>query len=247
MYFIKAVIFMIVVVGSLVWYANYIPQVQSLPPKVEKFDLTQIKKPKDIARIGQKIFFGKGKCSLCHQISNAELSRCPIQKIFGAKYTKEWLYESITKPGNYYYMDYPHVGVEPAKRFGAVMPQINKPPIDLNEQELLAVISFVQTLGGKVTVTVEEFFAAAPDAGNASTETARGDADAGSKVFAKMECSKCHKAGIKGDMNSIKMAIMEPTQKAKEGHEGFDTQLTIREMEDLISYLLSVKGNGTNI
>jgi hypothetical protein len=35
------------------------------------------------------------------------------------------------------------------------MPVINKPPIGLTDQEILAVIAYLQSLGGKVTVTMD--------------------------------------------------------------------------------------------
>jgi hypothetical protein len=41
------------------------------------------------------------------------------------------------------------------------MPHINRPPVGLSEPELLAVIAFVQSLGGEVTVRLEELKAAA--------------------------------------------------------------------------------------
>ena len=38
--------------------------------------------------------------------------------------------------------------------FNPGMPVINKPPIGLSDQEILAVIAYLQSLGGKVTVTL---------------------------------------------------------------------------------------------
>jgi hypothetical protein len=35
------------------------------------------------------------------------------------------------------------------------MPQIDKPPIGLNEQEIIAVIAYLQSLGGTPDVTLE--------------------------------------------------------------------------------------------
>jgi hypothetical protein len=44
--------------------------------------------------------------------------------------------------------------------FAAKMPEINKPPIGLNPQELLTVISFIQSNGGKITVEPSELSSA---------------------------------------------------------------------------------------
>ena len=39
--------------------------------------------------------------------------------------------------------------------FPPAMPPINKPPIGLNDQEILCVIAYLQTLGGTPTVTLQ--------------------------------------------------------------------------------------------
>jgi len=39
--------------------------------------------------------------------------------------------------------------------FNPGMPVINKPPIGLSDQEILAVIAYLQSQGGKVTVTLQ--------------------------------------------------------------------------------------------
>ena len=39
--------------------------------------------------------------------------------------------------------------------FNPGMPVINKPPIGLNDQEILCVIAYLQTLGGTATVTLQ--------------------------------------------------------------------------------------------
>jgi mono/diheme cytochrome c family protein len=126
----------------------------SLPPAVEKFDVASIKEKKDLAAIGQKIFFGKGQCALCHTIGSSE-GRCPDLKGVGAKLTRAFLYESLTQPQAYIYMDFEHVGR--AKFFPAKMPYINKKPIGLNNNEILAVIAFLQSMSGEeVTINLSE-------------------------------------------------------------------------------------------
>src|SRR2546426_2375718 len=85
----------------------------SMPPAVEKFDVASIKDKKELASIGQKIFFGKGQCALCHTIGTGE-GRCPDLKGIGSKLTRDFMYESLTQPQAYVYMDYQHVG--PPKR-----------------------------------------------------------------------------------------------------------------------------------
>jgi mono/diheme cytochrome c family protein len=152
--FVRVIAFVAIVLGAFTLVSLSIPQMASLPPAVEKFDVASIKDKKDLAAIGQKIFFGKGQCALCHTIGTSE-GRCPDLKGIGAKLTRQFLYESMTQPQAYIYMDYQHVG--PPKFFPAKMPYIDKKPIGLNNNEILAVIAFLQNMSGEeITVDPSE-------------------------------------------------------------------------------------------
>jgi len=153
--FIRVVAFVAMVLGGFSLVALGIPQMASMPPAVEKFDAASIKDKKELASIGQKIFFGKGQCALCHTIGTSE-GRCPDLKGIGSKLTRDFMYESLTQPQAYVYMDYQHAG--PPKFFPAKMPYIDKKPIGLNKNEILAVIAFLQNMSGEeVTVELSEF------------------------------------------------------------------------------------------
>ena len=152
--FLRVVAFVAIVLGGFSLVALGIPQMASMPPAVEKIDVASIKEKKELAAIGQKIFFGKGQCALCHTIGSSE-GRCPDLKGVGAKLTREFIYESLTQPQAYVYKDYEHVGQ--AKFFPAKMPYINKKPIGLNNNEILAVIAFLQSMSGEeVTINLSE-------------------------------------------------------------------------------------------
>ena len=166
--FVRVVAFVSIVLGGFTLVALSIPQMASLPPAVEKFDVASIKDKKELASIGQKIFFGKGQCALCHTIGTGE-GRCPDLKGIGSKLTRDFMYESLTQPQAYVYMDYQHVG--PPKFFPAKMPYINKKPIELNKNEILAVIAFLQNMSGE-EVTVELSEIEAP--GSPSSASRRG-------------------------------------------------------------------------
>ena len=76
-----------------------------------KIDIASIKTPTDMAAIGQKIFFSKGQCALCHSIGPSESARCPDLKGIGAKLSQDFIYESLTDPQAYVYLDYRHEGL----------------------------------------------------------------------------------------------------------------------------------------
>ena len=150
------------VCGLLLFFVfihNAVPQMVSLPPKKVVFDPSQISTKADLVVQGKKIFFGKGKCSLCHSIAPSQSARCPILRGIGGKLRKEFLIDSLLHPKNYVYRDYRGNGSKP---FPAQMPVINKPPIGLDMQEILMVVAFLQSLGGEVTVEPEEVKALSP-------------------------------------------------------------------------------------
>jgi mono/diheme cytochrome c family protein len=153
--FVRVVGFVAIVLGCFSMTALGVPQMASLPPAEEKFDLANIKTPEDMAAIGQKIFFSKGQCALCHSIGPSESARCPDLKGIGTKLTREFIYESLTQPQAYVYLDFRHEG--PPKEYPAQMPHINKNPIGLSNNEILSVIAFLQQMSGEpVTVDLSE-------------------------------------------------------------------------------------------
>jgi len=172
--FLRVTGFVIIVLGLFALTALGVPQMASLPPAEEKFDVASIKTPSDLAGIGQKIFFSKGQCALCHSIGPSEAARCPDLKGIGAKLTREFIYESLTQPQAYIYLDFRHDG--PPKEYPARMPHINKSPIALSNNEILAVIAFLQQMSGEpITVSVSEITQPAkpsPTAPAASTAAA---------------------------------------------------------------------------
>ena len=145
--FVRVMGFVGIVLGLFSLMALAVPQLASLPPAEEKIDITTIKTPTDIAAIGQTVFFSKGQCALCHSIGPSESARCPDLKGIGAKLSREFLYESLTDPQAFVYKDYRHGGVP--KEYPATMPAINKDPIGLSKNEILAIIAFLQQMSGE--------------------------------------------------------------------------------------------------
>ncbi|MDC4223845.1 MAG: cytochrome c [Candidatus Manganitrophus sp.] len=123
------------------------------PKADEKLDFGTVSNDQDLVNVGQKIFFGKGQCALCHTLGGDGRGKCPDLEGAGGRLTREFIYETLTEPDQYVRLDF-----DPAepKKYPARMPAINKPPIGLNEQELLTVIAFVQSQGGRITVNPME-------------------------------------------------------------------------------------------
>ena len=132
----------------------------SLPPAIETFDLAEVKSPEDLAAIGQKIFFSKGQCALCHSIGPSESARCPDLNGIGAKLAPEFIYESLTQPQAYIYLDFRHA-TKP-EEYPARMPHIDKDPIGLTKPEIFSVIAFLQKMSGEpISIKVEDIMESA--------------------------------------------------------------------------------------
>ena len=138
-----------------------VPQKEVHPPKEAelKKDMTS----DQVVKAGQEIFEGKGLCTTCHTLGKSGALRFPDLAGIGARAASrqpgrsdvDYLAESIYDPNLY---------VVPG--FNPGMPVINKPPIGLSDQEILAVIAYLQSLGGKVTVTLDsKVWPIAPAAG----------------------------------------------------------------------------------
>ena len=153
--FLRVVGFVSMILGTFSLIALGVPQMASLPPAIETFDIASVKSPSDLAAIGQKIFFSKGQCALCHSIGPSESARCPDLAGIGAKLAPEFIYESLTQPQAYIYLDFRHEGLP--EEYPAQMPHINKNPIALSKQEIYSVIAFLQKMSGEpISIKVED-------------------------------------------------------------------------------------------
>ena len=127
-----------------------VPQKEVQPPQetVLKADLST----DEMAAVGRQIMEGKGLCSTCHTIGKSGALRFPdLDGIGGRAATRipglndvEYLAQSMYEPDKF---------IVPG--FNPGMPAINKPPIGLTDQEILCVIAYLQSLGGKPSVTLE--------------------------------------------------------------------------------------------
>ena len=141
------------VLGTTAFYGyvgQMVPQKEVQPP--QEVALTGNLTTADMVRVGREIFQGKGLCSTCHTIGKTGALRFPDLEGVGARAKTriaglsdvEYLAQSLYEPTVY---------IVPG--FAVGMPTINQPPIGLTDDEILAVIAFLQSLGGTPTVTME--------------------------------------------------------------------------------------------
>ena len=132
------------------YVGQMVPQKEVLPPQetLIRADLTTA----DMVKVGREIMDGKGLCFTCHTIGKTGALRFPdlegvdtrAQSRVPGLTDIEYFAQSIYEPEKF---------IVPG--FNPGMPVINKPPIGLNDQEILCVIAYLQTLGGMPTVTLQ--------------------------------------------------------------------------------------------
>jgi mono/diheme cytochrome c family protein len=141
------------VLGTTLLYTyigQLVPQKEVLPPEetVIRADMNT----EDLVTAGEQIAANKGICLTCHTIGSSGPLRFPDLSGVGSRAASriegmtdvEYLARSLYEPNAYI-----------VEGFAAGMPPINKPPIGLTDQEIRAVIAWLQSLGGEPTVTME--------------------------------------------------------------------------------------------
>ncbi|MEK6672342.1 MAG: cytochrome c [Nitrospirota bacterium] len=127
----KLMIVAVIVTGLYAWFGNSIPQSAWDAPK--KKVLTPDMTPKKLAEEGREIF-RKAGCGVCHSITGEKLRGADLSRV-GAERDAETMAFML------------YSGTD-------VMPAANKPPANLNDSEITALIAYLQSLGGKPKVKI---------------------------------------------------------------------------------------------
>jgi len=136
--------------GFYTYVGQLVPQKEVHPPV--EIAISKDTSPDEMRQIGRQIMEGKGLCFTCHTVGKKGPLRFPDLEGIGARAGDrvpglsdvEYLAQSMYEPENF---------IVPG--FNPGMPVINKPPVGLTDDEILAVIAYLQSLGGTTTVTME--------------------------------------------------------------------------------------------
>jgi mono/diheme cytochrome c family protein len=147
---IKIAALTVATTGFYTLVGQLVPQKEVQPP--EETVMSAEMTGEELAATGRKIMEGKGLCLTCHTIGKSGALRFPdLDGVAVRAATRvpglsavDYLAQSIYEPNAF---------IVPG--FNPGMPVINKPPIGLSDQEILAVIAYLQTLGGETTVTLD--------------------------------------------------------------------------------------------
>ncbi len=251
--FLGAVMFTVVLVLVFVWIGELITRISGEGARRPAVAVTA---GNISPEAGEAIFWGKGKCSTCHAVgSRGNAIRGPNQGDPGplglpigaraAERAKErasatgkpysatdYLVESVVDPGAYV-----------VKGYKNEMPNPLRPPISLSPAEAMAVIAYLQSLGGTVDVAAitlpADLVARLTRAGEAEAlkPYIPGDPGKGEKLFFDPEsnagCAKCHTVKDRGgevgpelthvagtrDLRFIIESILDPSKVIASGYE----------------------------
>ena len=230
---------LLTVIGTLAVYtlvANIIPQVQSAV--AEELVLTADTSPEDLVAMGEELFNGAGGCTACHGLGTRAPdllgsigTRCATR--VPGEDCKTYLWESLTNPTAYV-----------VEGFQPIM--LNQSML-LSDAQLWTLVAFLESQGGEVTVTADDFASALtakepPGPGGAEAEAGSGaatTAETGQEVDPKKlidtyGCLACHSLEGKGQqigpafetlkgksLEYVRRSIVDPNADTAPGFEAF--------------------------
>lgn len=255
-----------VVIGTLALYtavANMIPQVQSEVPKAVG-DVSNAT-PEQLVAIGQDIYNGSGGCTACHGLGARAPNlltdergtgqigaRCTTRE--SGKDCKEYLHEALVKPGAFV-----APGYEP------IMPDFSR---TMKPAEIWALVAFLESQGGTVTVSSADIPAEGGGGGGGGGEAAAGGGFAGGStdpmtMLRDGGCFGCHQLGEEGatmgpnfthvggrqSAAQIRASILDPDARVAAGYEdfkgmmpkGLGDQMSATQLEALVQFLAARK------
>ena len=193
---LKIVSTVLVTIGVYTGISNVIPQVESEVP--QRTEISADVSPSELVGIGEELFSGAGGCVACHgRGTRAPQLRGEIGRRCGDRVEgldcKEYLHESLVEPRAYV-----------VEGFQPIMPDVGA---QLSPSQVWALVAFLQSQGGEVTVTPSDLEGAGTaggssgaGAGTGETAAAGGAAgDGGARaLFRQYQCVTCHQLDGQG-------------------------------------------------
>jgi putative heme-binding domain-containing protein len=198
--FLNAVVFTLFVVGFFAYVCMYVTGLSGGGGGVAATGVSP--------EAGEKIFWGEGQCHTCHSIgTSGSATRGPNQEGLASRAEEkakkrglssglEYMVESILDPDKFV-----------VEGYDKIMPKVYDPPIMLGREKILAVLTYLQTLGGVPDIdAVMKFKDKIPDASKKKVvpwiPPIEVDPKEGELVFfdetRDVTCSKCHVLNGKG-------------------------------------------------
>jgi mono/diheme cytochrome c family protein len=238
---LKVFALVIVLIGFYTLVANMIPQVQSEVPEELSFEGGVT--PEQLVTAGQQLFEGAGGCTACHGLGTRAPNlltdeagtgtigvRC-AKRVAGED-CKAYLHHSLIEPTAF---------VVPG--YQPIMPDMRR---TLSGAQIWALVAYLESQGGEVTVNAQDVQAAEPAAGagggavpaGGTAGAAAGGAFAGGstdpmQLIQAGTCLACHKLGDEGQTiapafdgvgsrrsaDAIRRKILNPKSDTTKGYE----------------------------
>ncbi len=251
----------VVVILTLMAYsllANMIPQIESEVP--EALELSGDVTPAELVAAGEQLFNGAGGCTACHGLGTrapnllrSEGSLGPISSRCADRESgvgcQDYLDASLAEPGRYV-----------VEGYAAIMPDARR---TLSAGQIWALVAFLESQGGQVTVTAEDIGQADAASEAAGVDVVTGGSLARSteplELMNELACLTCHQFGEQGnaigppltdvgarrDANYIRESILQPADQVSEGYEAFAAlmppdfgeRMTAAQLEALVEFL----------
>ena len=248
-------------IGTFTFIANRIPQLQSEVPIVLDFDLNVT--AEELTESGEILFNGAGACSTCHGLGERAPNLLTDHEGLGTigvrcanrvpgEDCEAYLYSSLVDPTAYL-----------VEGFAPIMTDMRR---SLSNAQIWALVAYLQSVGGEVTVTGADIAetddgssaaSAAPAAAGAAPATASTDP---LDIMRANACLGCHVfngegiqmgppfdgIGARVDVDYIRESILDPAAGVSEGFEAFagamppifGSQLNAGQLEALVQFLV---------
>jgi len=262
---LKILVFTVLVAAFYSYVGQMVPQKITYPPA--STDIGADMTTEDLVAVGEQIVGGKGTCLSCHTIGSTGSLRFPDLAGVGSRAASrkegysdvEYLAESLYEPNSYV-----------VDGFVAGMPAIGRPPINLSDAEILAVIAYLQSLGGTPSVTPAtklKWQGQQPQTPVATASAPAGDPRSGEEIFSGYLCNTCHNidkagrlvgpslfdVGARLSKAQIYEAVLDPDATVAEGYPSgimsatlsgvnFPAALSTVELKNLVDFLASHQG-----
>ncbi|MGR3311656.1 MAG: c-type cytochrome [Candidatus Brocadiales bacterium] len=198
--FLSLVVLVLAFSGIFVYIGNTVPQIK--PDVTGAITITET--PEGLLEAGETLFTKENACLTCHSLGPDAKARCPDQEAVGTRAVwkitnqsmAEYLMESVYIPIAYTVEGYPEGQMKP----------VNGPPMAFNDDEILAVVSFLYSKGAELDekaivelkAAQEKYRKAAPPVAASTFEIPESaNAEDGFDVFEEMKCWQCH-VGVPG-------------------------------------------------
>ncbi len=209
--------------------------------------------------MGETLLKTKGGCLLCHKITEQGNTRGPdLRGVGGRAATRRpgrsaeaYLTESLVEPGAYVVAEFATAGG------ASIMPAADTPPADMSPTELKALVAFLQSLSGEITVEITAQDVQAAEARKQKPRSSTASTHPGAGLLSAKACVACHDVtgtarrvgppltdvGERLSAAEIRQSIVDPDAVIADGFQpglmlrDFADTLTPEELGQLVRYL----------